>query len=355
MFADARVEAQTDSLTGLGNRRKLMGDLRRSSSCERRVAARARDVRPRRVQALQRHLRPPRRRRAADAARREPRAARSGRTATRYRLGGDEFCVLVVTGASSAKTIIALSAAALSEHGEGFTVRSSHGAVILPHEARDATRALRIADQRMYAQKEDRRSSHAARRGHPAAGPERARARARRPPEGRGEAGDGRRRAARPGRRGAGRARTRGGTARRWQDGDPGRDPAKGGALTEDEWGFVRQHTIIGERILSAAPALLPVAKLVRASHERFDGSGYPDGLAGEGSRRREHHRGCVEQDEAAGLTPVPEGAGNCCGVAGCVVLEELGDGALGVHLEVGLVGDAAGPTGRGPLALRGR
>ena len=44
----------------------------------------------------------------------------------------------------------------------------------------------------------------------------------------------------------------------------------------------MRQHTIIGERILSAAPALMPVAKLVRASHEHFDGSGYPDGLAGE-------------------------------------------------------------------------
>jgi len=54
----------------------------------------------------------------------------------------------------------------------------------------------------------------------------------------------------------------------------------KPGPLTEEEWAFVRQHTIIGERILSAAPALLPVAKLVRASHERFDGSGYPDGLA---------------------------------------------------------------------------
>ena len=56
----------------------------------------------------------------------------------------------------------------------------------------------------------------------------------------------------------------------------------KPGPLTEDEWSFVRQHTIIGERILSAAPALLPVAKLVRASHEHWDGSGYPDGLAGE-------------------------------------------------------------------------
>ena len=56
----------------------------------------------------------------------------------------------------------------------------------------------------------------------------------------------------------------------------------KPGPLTDDEWAFVRQHTIIGERILSAAPALLPVAKLVRASHEHWDGSGYPDGLAGE-------------------------------------------------------------------------
>jgi HD-GYP domain-containing protein (c-di-GMP phosphodiesterase class II) len=38
---------------------------------------------------------------------------------------------------------------------------------------------------------------------------------------------------------------------------------------------------VIGERILSAAPALARAAKLVRSSHEHFDGSGYPDGLAG--------------------------------------------------------------------------
>jgi len=56
----------------------------------------------------------------------------------------------------------------------------------------------------------------------------------------------------------------------------------KAGTLSDDEWGFVRQHTIIGERILSAAPALMPVAKLVRSSHEHWDGSGYPDGLAGD-------------------------------------------------------------------------
>ena len=45
---------------------------------------------------------------------------------------------------------------------------------------------------------------------------------------------------------------------------------------------FVRRHTLIGERILLAAPSLAPEARLVRASHERWDGKGYPDGLAGE-------------------------------------------------------------------------
>ena len=37
---------------------------------------------------------------------------------------------------------------------------------------------------------------------------------------------------------------------------------------------------MIGERILAAAAALRPVARLVRSSHERYDGAGYPDGLA---------------------------------------------------------------------------
>jgi two-component system, cell cycle response regulator len=44
----------------------------------------------------------------------------------------------------------------------------------------------------------------------------------------------------------------------------------------------MRKHTLIGERIIAAAPALVPIARLVRSSHERWDGAGYPDGLAGE-------------------------------------------------------------------------
>jgi HD-GYP domain-containing protein (c-di-GMP phosphodiesterase class II) len=56
----------------------------------------------------------------------------------------------------------------------------------------------------------------------------------------------------------------------------------KPGALDEEEWAFIRRHTIIGERILAAAPALADVARMVRFSHERYDGRGYPDRLAGE-------------------------------------------------------------------------
>jgi two-component system cell cycle response regulator len=56
----------------------------------------------------------------------------------------------------------------------------------------------------------------------------------------------------------------------------------KPGPLDADETEFMRRHTVIGERILGAAPALTPVAKLVRFSHERMDGQGYPDGLAGD-------------------------------------------------------------------------
>jgi HD-GYP domain-containing protein (c-di-GMP phosphodiesterase class II) len=51
--------------------------------------------------------------------------------------------------------------------------------------------------------------------------------------------------------------------------------------LTEDEWVFVRRHTLIGERILASAPALRPAGEIVRSSHERWDGQGYPDKLRG--------------------------------------------------------------------------
>jgi len=56
----------------------------------------------------------------------------------------------------------------------------------------------------------------------------------------------------------------------------------KAGPLSDEEWTFMLRHTIAGERILANAPALIPVARIVRSSNERWDGTGYPDGLAGE-------------------------------------------------------------------------
>ncbi len=56
----------------------------------------------------------------------------------------------------------------------------------------------------------------------------------------------------------------------------------KPGPLDAIEWQELRRHTLKGEQILLSVPELTEVARIVRHSHERYDGSGYPDGLAGE-------------------------------------------------------------------------
>ena len=56
----------------------------------------------------------------------------------------------------------------------------------------------------------------------------------------------------------------------------------KHGALTEDEWQVMRSHPEIGQRILSSLPFMTPAAEIVLSHEERYDGSGYPRGLAGE-------------------------------------------------------------------------
>jgi HD-GYP domain-containing protein (c-di-GMP phosphodiesterase class II) len=56
----------------------------------------------------------------------------------------------------------------------------------------------------------------------------------------------------------------------------------KPGPLTEDEWEEMTEHTLIGERILEPIEFLAPIRPLVRHAHERWDGNGYPDKLAGE-------------------------------------------------------------------------
>jgi HD-GYP domain-containing protein (c-di-GMP phosphodiesterase class II) len=53
----------------------------------------------------------------------------------------------------------------------------------------------------------------------------------------------------------------------------------KQGTLTEEEWAIMRTHPVVGAEVVGLIPALRPIAPIVRAHHERVDGSGYPDGL----------------------------------------------------------------------------
>jgi len=64
--------------------------------------------------------------------------------------------------------------------------------------------------------------------------------------------------------------------------GIPGYILQKPGPLTPEEFAIMREHPVIGERILASVPFLAPLGPIVRAEHERWNGTGYPDGLKGE-------------------------------------------------------------------------
>ncbi|HWW91716.1 MAG TPA: HD domain-containing phosphohydrolase [Solirubrobacteraceae bacterium] len=71
--------------------------------------------------------------------------------------------------------------------------------------------------------------------------------------------------------------------ARRGQDRIPNEIINKPGKLDEQEWAIVKMHTIEGQRMLETVGGLMrSVGRIVRSSHERWDGAGYPDGLHGE-------------------------------------------------------------------------
>jgi len=204
-------------------------------------------------------------------------------SASAYRMGGDEFCVLSLPDCVDHDSIAGTASAALTERGEGFEVTASYGSVTLPTEAATATEALREADRRMYARKSLGSRSSAGRQSadvllrilsernhdlgvHLDEVTDLAEAVAER--------------MALPDEEFAPLLQ-----AASLHDVGKAAIPDgildKPAPLNDEEWEFMRRHTVIGERILSAAPALLPASKLVRSSHERFDGKGYPDGLAG--------------------------------------------------------------------------
>ena len=199
-----------------------------------------------------------------------------------YRMGGDEFCAVFRTAGEPHEATVRGAAAALSEQGDGFSITCSHGAILLPVETDEPVEALRIADQRMYANKHAGRTS-AGRQSKDVL----LRALAERDPglgthaetvalaaataEALGMSSDEVEQV-----RHASELHDVGKVA------IPDAILGKPGPLTEEEWTFVHRHPIIGERIILAAPALARVAALVRSSHERWDGAGYPDALAGD-------------------------------------------------------------------------
>jgi HD-GYP domain-containing protein (c-di-GMP phosphodiesterase class II) len=54
------------------------------------------------------------------------------------------------------------------------------------------------------------------------------------------------------------------------------------GALSPQAWDLMRTHPVRGEQLALVVPGLEPIARLLRHHHERWDGQGYPDGLAGQ-------------------------------------------------------------------------
>jgi diguanylate cyclase (GGDEF)-like protein len=197
-----------------------------------------------------------------------------------YRLGGDEFCVVADVPPIHAGAFLDETVTALSEVGDGFTVAASFGAVLLPDEASTPSEALRLADQRLYVHKRERT-------GRPASHQVLLEALYERLPDLRDHVENVVASAsavgAALGLTGADLEELR--LAARLHD--IGKlaipDPVlhKPGPLDVGDWAFIREHTVIGERILAAAPGLRGVAKIVRATHEQWDGGGYKDGLTG--------------------------------------------------------------------------
>jgi two-component system, cell cycle response regulator len=200
-----------------------------------------------------------------------------------YRMGGDEFCALL-PGGDEGQALLRAAAAVLTDHGDGFSISASLGSVQLPQETDDVEEALRLADQRMYAHKHGMRRSGAAHEVKRAL----LSALAQRDPELSDHLDDVANLAEQTARE-LGCSATlieRIRLAAELHDigkmAIPEAILRKSGALTEQEWTLMRQHTVAGERIIASSDALADVAPLVRFSHERWDGDGYPDGLAGE-------------------------------------------------------------------------
>jgi two-component system, cell cycle response regulator len=200
-----------------------------------------------------------------------------------YRFGTARLAALVPYDERRRGEVILVAADSLRDAEADATIGRCYGEVAIPDEARDPEAAFQLAGQRLEAHRQRqhrsaRRQAHAvlmaalsARRpelrDHLRSVAYRAISLARRLGMGPGEIDDV-------------------SLAAELQDvgllAVPEAVLAKEGPLSEAEAAMVHSHTAEGERIIAAAPGLASVAGLVRSSAERYDGSGYPDGLAGE-------------------------------------------------------------------------
>jgi diguanylate cyclase (GGDEF)-like protein len=200
-----------------------------------------------------------------------------------FRMGGDEFCVTTRLPQTEAEALILRGHAALTDAGEGFRIDASYGWTMVTDSTTTASDILRAADRGMYARKTLSRVSagtqstdvllsalaersadlgehvHDVRHLCDAVADELGLW-----PEEKAPLLQ------------AASLHDVGKVA------IPDSILDKAGPLTDEEWDLMRTHTVVGERILSAAPALTDAATIVRSTHERYDGWGYPDALAAE-------------------------------------------------------------------------
>jgi diguanylate cyclase (GGDEF)-like protein len=278
----SQQEAITDALTGLQNRRALAADLGTrivAATAERPLALALFDLDG------FKHYNDSFGHQAGDALLQRLGGSLSACITGRgsaYRMGGDEFCALIDVEPEQIEATISDAEAALAESGDGFMIGCSHGSVLVPVEAGEVESALRLADMRMYAQKRGGRAS-AARQSKDVL----LRALQERNPGLYAHLQDVAKFAADTARN-LGLAPENVEEVRQAAElHDVGKVAIpdaildKPFPLDDHEWEFIRRHTLIGERIIAGAPALINVGALVRSSHENFDGSGYPDRLKG--------------------------------------------------------------------------
>lgn len=281
----ANVQAHTDALTGLANRRALMTDLQEEvDHGEGRAVVLLFDLNG--FKSYNDAFGHP----AGDAllARLAGRLRNAvGESGGTYRLGGDEFCAFVRHSAADPRRVAASAIAALAERGEAFDVSTSCGQVTIPDEAGDVTGILGLADRRLYDDKDSSRKRPDMRGSRDVL----LKVLDEREPELRGHLLGVAQLARAVGERLGVTGSAMDELVRSAELHDVGKLALPDSvleaprALDELERQLINQHTIIGERILAAASALVPVAKTVRSTHERWDGGATPTAWSAPASR----------------------------------------------------------------------